>query len=236
MWRVEAGGSSVQAGDAVALPLGGYGRGVDFARLLAGAQRDIAATVANGFADSATPGLSASAQAWRLRTQGAANSAANPAAGAGDAGRQDFLSAVAPWAGEAGARLGVAPELVMAHAALESGWGQRPIMGVDGNSHNLFSIKAGRNWQGAVADVLTTEHVKGEAVKTVERFRAYPDYRSAFSDYVALLQGNPRYAAVQGVGSDARAFASALVRGGYATDPAYADKLQQLAASLQAGR
>ncbi|SCK17578.1 flagellar protein FlgJ [Vogesella sp. LIG4] len=231
MWRVEAGSSTAFSGDDVALPLGGRGRGMDFGRLVADAQRDIAATVANGFSGGDAPGLSAAAQAWRLRTQGAAS--ADPAAAAGDAGRQDFLSAVAPWAGEAGAKLGVAPELVMAHAALESGWGQRPIMGADGNSHNLFSIKAGRDWHGAVADVLTTEHVHGEAVKTVERFRAYPDYRSAFNDYVALLQGNPRFAAVQGAGHDARAFAGALARGGYATDPAYADKLQQLAASLQ---
>ncbi|WP_174873888.1 glucosaminidase domain-containing protein [Vogesella oryzae] len=232
MWRIEAGSAAAYAGDDVALPLGGSRAGVNFGRLVGDAQQEIAAIVANGFESSGAPGLSAAAQAWRLRSQGAANVAAP----AGDAVRQEFLSAVAPWAGEAGARLGVAPELVMAHAALESGWGQRPIMGADGNSHNLFSIKAGRGWQGAVADVLTTEHVNGEAVKTVERFRAYPDYRSAFNDYVQLLQGNPRYAAVQGVGSDARAFAAALARGGYATDPAYADKLQQVASRLLAQR
>lgn len=232
MWRIEAGSSAAFSGDNVALPLGGSGRGVDFGRLVGDAQRDIAATVANGFAASEAPGLSAAAQAWRLRTQAAANLTLPQ----NEATQQRFVAEMTPWAGEAAARLGVAPELIVAHAALESGWGQRPINGDGGDSHNLFSIKAGRGWQGAVADVLTTEHVNGEAVKTVERFRAYPDYRSAFNDYVQLLQGNPRYAAVQGVGSDARAFATALARGGYATDPAYADKLQQVASRLLAQR
>jgi len=43
----------------------------------------------------------------------------------------------------------------------------------------------------------------------------------------------PRYRGALNVGSDARAFAQGLARGGYATDPAYADKLARVAARLQ---
>ena len=49
-----------------------------------------------------------------------------------------------------------------------------------------------------------------------------------------LLGSNPRYAAARNTGSDVSAFASALQRGGYATDPSYAAKLQAVAAQVTA--
>ena len=47
------------------------------------------------------------------------------------------------------------------------------------------------------------------------------------------MAGNPRFQGALQAGDDARAFAQGLARGGYATDPAYADKLSTLAARLQ---
>jgi hypothetical protein len=59
--------------------------------------------------------------------------------------QQAIPGSIAPWAKEAADKLGVAPELVSAHAALESGWGQRPLKNGDGSStNNLFGIKAGK--------------------------------------------------------------------------------------------
>jgi flagellar protein FlgJ len=128
----------------------------------------------------------------------------------------------------------VAPELVSAHAALESGWGQRPLRQAQGgDSHNLFGLKASGDWRGAATAVLTTEYEGGAALKKTERFRSYPDQASAFRDYAQVLLANPRYRAALNTGSDARAFAEGLARGGYATDPAYADKLTRLATRLQ---
>jgi flagellar protein FlgJ len=40
-----------------------------------------------------------------------------------------------------------------------------------------------------------------------------------------VIRDNPRYADALGTGDDVRAFANALQRGGYATDPEYANKL-----------
>lgn len=153
--------------------------------------------------------------------------------GVDSASREQFLASIAPWAAEAGERLGVAPELVAAHAALESAWGRQPLRkgGIDTN--NLFGIKAGGNWQGDVASATTTEYEHGAMLKKTERFRSYPDTASAFRDYADLLASNPRYQAALGTGSDARAFATGLARGGYATDPLYADKLARLATQLQ---
>lgn len=150
--------------------------------------------------------------------------------------QRSFLDRVRPLAQEAGDRLGVAPELVLAQAALESGWGSRPLRDEHGtDTHNLFGIKAGSAWQGAVAEVLTTEFDGGVAVKTNERFRSYPDHASAFQDFTRLLLNAPRYRTALNAGADAEAYARGLVKGGYATDPAYADKLVRLARGLQSG-
>ena len=149
--------------------------------------------------------------------------------------QQQFLSSIKPWTEETGARLGVAPEIIAAHAALESGWGQRPLRQGTADTHNLFGIKAGAKWQGEVTNALTTEYAgdSGTALKKTERFRSYPDQASAFRDYAQVLLDNPRYRAALNTGADASAFAQGLARGGYATDPNYAAKLSQLAARLQ---
>jgi flagellar protein FlgJ len=124
----------------------------------------------------------------------------------------------------------VAPELVAAHAALESGWGRH----APGN--NMFGIKAGSNWQGAVQALATMEVEDDVAHTRNERFRGYGDMAGSFEDYAGMLLDNPRYRRALNTGSDAQAFAQALQAGGYATDPAYADKLGRVAASIKASQ
>jgi flagellar protein FlgJ len=148
-----------------------------------------------------------------------------------DAGaeRRKFVERIWPQAAAASEELGISPHFLLAQAALESGWGKSEIRGTDGkNSHNLFGIKAGANWQGDVVEATTTEFVNGTPQKTTARFRAYASYGEAFRDYASLLRNNPRYAAVLENGRDAAGFAAALQRSGYATDPGYADKLTRI--------
>ena len=46
-------------------------------------------------------------------------------------------------------KIGVAPEAIVAQAALETGWGAHVMPARDGNSsYNLFGIKGGNGWQG----------------------------------------------------------------------------------------
>lgn len=212
-----------------------------FGRMFSELQGEVAQFIQNGDnGTTAASSLNAEGALLRARASGLldgelqglegvpAGSVANTPA------QQAFLGRIAPWAQQAAARLGVAPELVSAHAALESGWGQRPLRTDDGAStHNLFGIKAGSNWDGATSDAATTEYVGGAALKTRERFRAYPDAASAFDDYARMLLENPRYRGALNTGSDAHAFAQGLARGGYATDPGYAAKLAKVAASLK---
>lgn len=155
-------------------------------------------------------------------------------AGADESTQQAFVASILSSAKEAGQQLGVSPHILAAQAALESGWGRRPLRGPDGaDTHNLFGVKAGSRWQGEAVDARTTEYVDGSAQHVTERFRSFPDHASAFRDFVHLLRDNPRYQAALNTGSDARAYAQGLMRGGYATDPAYAEKLARVAARLQ---
>jgi flagellar protein FlgJ len=219
-------------------PTAGIGGGTGFGGVFGSVQEEVVSFIQNGGGDSFSAGgsaaLSPEGSVWQAR----ASQAANAIVGDGDDNKspdqQAFLESIAPWAKEAADKLGVAPELVSAHAALESGWGQRPLKNGDGSStHNLFGIKAGSSWHGDVAESATTEYVGGAALKTSARFRAYPDQASAFRDYAQMLIDNPRFRGALGTGSDAHAFASGLAKGGYATDPAYAAKLSRLAGKLQ---
>ncbi|WP_028455726.1 flagellar assembly peptidoglycan hydrolase FlgJ [Chitinilyticum litopenaei] len=163
-----------------------------------------------------------------------ANSSASAGASASGfvQGTQDFILKVRDAAAGAAKKLGVSAELLVGHAALESGWGKRSIKDSQGNeTWNLFGIKAGSGWTGKTADVLTTEYVNGVPQKRVERFRAYDSLQDAFADYQSLLER--RYKGVIGAGNDARQFASALAAGGYATAPDYASKVVAVAGSVQ---
>jgi flagellar protein FlgJ len=212
-------------------PTAALGGGSGFGGVLNSVAREVADYIANGDGGAAGARLSPEGSAWRAR------SAAVDApldTGAASPAQQAFLESIAPWAREAGARLGVAPELVSAHAALESGWGQRPLTSPAGAStHNLFGIKAGAGWDGEVSESATTEYVGGAALATRARFRAYPDQASAFRDYTEVLLSNPRFRGALGAGTDAQAFAAGLARGGYATDPGYAGKLAKVAGKVK---
>ena len=132
-------------------------------------------------------------------------------------------------AGAAAAATGIPAPFMLAQAALETGWGKREIIGNDGTaSHNLFGIKAGANWQGPTVDVTTTEYLAGRPQKMVQKFRAYTNEAESFADYAKLMKDSPRYASVVAQSQDAKAFAVGLQKAGYATDPAYADKLARV--------
>ena len=141
---------------------------------------------------------------------------------------EQFVSRMLPAAQRASQASGVPAQLIMAQAALESGWGKREIRSEDGKtSFNMFGIKADKNWKGPVVEATTTEYVNGVAQKTQARFRAYGSYEESFADYARFLTSNPRYANVL-ASPDAAAAAHGLQRAGYATDPNYGGKLVRI--------
>ena len=141
----------------------------------------------------------------------------------------DFVKAVMPHARRVAVELGVDPRLLVAQAALETGWGRSIIRNADGtSSHNLFNIKAHRTWDGPVATVRTREYLGGAATRVRAAFRSYDSFESSFRDYVDFLRVNPRYRKALNQTHDPASFARSLQAAGYATDPGYANKILRI--------
>ncbi|MFZ1873743.1 MAG: flagellar assembly peptidoglycan hydrolase FlgJ [Chania sp.] len=148
-----------------------------------------------------------------------------PAVAAVPLSNGNFVAQLSGPARIASLQSGIPHQLIVAQAALESGWGKREIPTAEGTpSYNLFGIKAGSSWDGPVTEITTTEFEQGAAKKIKARFRVYNSYVEAIGDYVKLLTNNPRYANVAAARSPEQA-AHALQQAGYATDPHYAKKL-----------
>jgi flagellar protein FlgJ len=160
-----------------------------------------------------------------------ANSALTPPLrGDGSSPKVDaFVDKLAAPAQAASAATGIPARFIIGQAALESGWGKSEIKKADGSSsHNVFGIKATKDWTGKTVSTVTTEYVNGKPQRTVEKFRAYDSYQEAMTDYASLLKGNPRYAQVINSSRDVNGFATGMQRAGYATDPHYAKKLMSI--------
>lgn len=140
-----------------------------------------------------------------------------------------FIEKIWPLAEKAGKELNVPPQAILAQAALESGWGKHINKSPEGvSSYNLFNIKADAGWKGPKVVVDTLEFEHGVAKRQKAAFRAYTSYADCFRDYVKFLKSNPRYSEALQTGSNAEKFARNLHLSGYATDPAYADKLMDI--------
>jgi flagellar protein FlgJ len=154
---------------------------------------------------------------------------------ASDTDRMSFIQGVWNDAQHAAQQLGVDPRNLVAQAALETNWGRNMPKDADGrSSNNLFGVKATQDWPGPSATAATHEVQDGAPESTTDSFRAYESRAQSFGDYVALLRGNPRYTAALNTGGDTQAFATALQRGGYATDPDYARKVSAVAGAVSA--
>ena len=140
-----------------------------------------------------------------------------------------FVTRLWPLAEKYGRVLGVDPKLLLAQAALETGWGKsvsRDERGV--SSHNLFNIKADERWDGARVRVATLEFEDGMPRRQFATFRAYPTYEASFADYVDFVRSSPRYRQALEQGADSRGYIESLQAAGYATDPHYANKVMDI--------
>jgi len=142
---------------------------------------------------------------------------------------QDFVKTMWPLAESASEKTGISPKVLIAQAALETGWGKYVVRKPDGqNSHNLFNIKADNRWGGDSATISTVEYMAGTAQKKQANFRVYGSFAESFDDYVNFLQQSPRYSHALNVASDDVGFVKSLQQSGYATDPQYANKIQRI--------
>lgn len=137
---------------------------------------------------------------------------------------EDFVSKMMPYAVKATEGKSMNPLVLVAQAALETGWGKHVPAG-----NNYYGIKAGASWSGPVQDLDSPEFENGRMVSRNSRFRAYPSVLESMQDYVALITGNERYAAAADKSFDPDRYFDEIQRAGYATDPNYASKLKNIA-------
>jgi peptidoglycan hydrolase FlgJ len=204
------------------------GRGADSAAGTASATGTASVGGSAGTGAAGTTSSPSRLSSARRTSLSSAASTSSTTASAAD--RKAFVSALWPQACAAGRQLGVAPQSLIAQAALETHWGCAIPQDTSGrSSNNLFGMKATGGWQGADVTASTHEVAEGATRGVAAQFRAYGSATQSFEDYVGLLKGDPRYSGALGTGNDVQAFASALQRGGYATDPDYARKITAVA-------
>jgi len=139
---------------------------------------------------------------------------------------QEFVTALTDSAKQVEARLNIPFEVVIAQAALETGWGQKIIKTSEGeSSNNLFNIKANSRWAGEKTSTDTLEFQDGAMVKKREPFRVYSSLQESVNDYINFLSTNERYQPALEQSSNVEQFLHKLQGAGYATDPNYAKKI-----------
>ncbi len=144
-------------------------------------------------------------------------------------GPEDFIEKLKDMAKGAAEKLDVDVKAILAQAALETGWGKFITQDSQGgSSFNLFNIKADSRWDGDKIKVSTLEYDGNVAKRENALFRAYQGFSESFDDYVNFLKDNPRYKKALDAVSDPMAFVKELQSAGYATDPKYANKIQNV--------
>ncbi len=135
----------------------------------------------------------------------------------------DFIKTLWPTIDKVGNELGMSniiKQVCLAQAALETGFGSSALMV---KAHALFGIKASKTWKGKVYSAKTNEVYAGVEQTVSATFRAYDTVADSVRDYFKLLQ-NKRYkeALTAKTVEDA---VHIIVKGGYATDPKYSEKV-----------
>ena len=194
-------------------------------RQMGGAEAQLSApsTLSLSGANLSASALRSSSAATRTAAPANANANANAVA---PKGRDDFVQHHSQAAERVAQQSGIPASFMLGQAGHETGWGKSEIKTAQGgNSFNLFGIKATKGWTGKVAEITTTEYINGAAQKVTAKFRAYDSYEDSFRDYARLINESPRYEQARSQTASAGAYAAALQKAGYATDPEYARKL-----------
>ena len=140
-----------------------------------------------------------------------------------------FIQTLLPYAKKAAKALGVAPEVLVAQSALETGWGKK-ILKTPGqeSSFNLFNIKSHGGWKGESVNKSSLEVEDGVGVQRRSNFRVYQGLQESFKDYTDFITNNKRYEQALQQGDSAERYVEELQQAGYATDPKYAEKIKQI--------
>jgi len=141
----------------------------------------------------------------------------------------EFVKTLWPMAKKASKESGISPHILIAQAALETGWGKAISTHADGkSSFNLFNIKADHRWGGDLVAKNTLEYKDGVTEKQRATFRAYGSFEESFQDFITYISNEPRYKSAMDVVDNNSSFINELHQSGYATDPLYAEKVMRV--------
>ena len=121
--------------------------------------------------------------------------------------KQRFVAQYGPIAQRVGAQFGIDPSIILAQAALESGWGTSSLFK---RSNNLFGVmaagKPNQYWEGR-----KTEGRAGN-------FRVYPSVEDSMADFARLIRDKKEYAPAYKVANDPKAYARAIAQSPYISE------------------
>lgn len=142
--------------------------------------------------------------------------------------QQSFFKNILPAIQQVSQKKGIVTSVMLAQSILESGWGTSQLAT---NAYNIFGIKADSSWKGNTYTVHTKEVVNGKTITVEKQFRAYKSLLESISDYGSFFTSTAwrmkNYASFLQATNYETALTS-LLASGYATDPAYAEKLKSL--------
>ena len=143
-------------------------------------------------------------------------------------GQQSFFNNVLPAIQQVSQKNSIVTSVMLAQSILESGWGTSQLAT---NAYNIFGIKADSSWKGNTYTVHTKEVVNGRTITVEKQFRAYKSLLESISDYGSFFTSTAwrikNYASFLQATNYETALTS-LLASGYATDPAYAEKLKSI--------
>ena len=141
-----------------------------------------------------------------------------------------FLRNIIPAAQNVARGKDIYASVMIAQAALESGWGTSTLSKAP--NHNLFGVKGSYNGQSV--NMQTLEDSGGQNYYSIHaNFRKYPSYQESLEDYadkiVNGISGAPLfYSGAWKSKTNSYQDATAYLTGRYATDTAYASKLNRI--------
>lgn len=137
----------------------------------------------------------------------------------------DFVKSIWPYAQQASKLIGLDPKILVAQAALETGWGKMIAKDAEGSSNNLFNIKAKGYQAEQSITIKTTEYIADIPIKMTASFKKYASVEHSFNDYVSLIKNDHRYKTALSNANDPKRYIDSLQQAGYATDPNYSNKI-----------
>ena len=138
---------------------------------------------------------------------------------------QSFLNTIGPVAQQVAQENGIYASVMIAQAALESGWGNSAL---STQGHNLFGVKW--NGTGNYVTMPTQEYYGGQWHTINAKFQSYNSYYDSLTGYAQLIKNNFPNSTRANAATPQIAAANLKygVYGSYATDPNYANSLDRM--------